>query len=248
MNSSKRIRWTWSLAAGLAILGSSAAAQPPAQAGSQMAFINAMKAAYASTAQASGSGAAAQSINLQAQGDPACAKIDQARKTAAQVFVRNKLPPDPTSVIQNSTCFLDVMDIRIPTSGFGALDFLINQMGGYLQTSACSNARNFWNQMVTNVTSGNVSGLIAQGFNPLPGSTQTVYSGGNRMVPGPGGSTTGPNGYEQASNRAITTSVGFLTEPLNRQISDLAAQIQTLQQQLNLQQNDWLYGGNTGGG
>lgn len=149
-----------------------------ANANSMLAFVNSMKTVYKNTASSSGAAAATSSMNSEAMSDPLCTQLVESKRTAAQEFVKNKLPPDPTTAIQNSSCFLDVMDIKIPTTGFGFLDALIGALTPFLQSTACNKTANFWGDIKGKMNTGDFGGLTNQLF-ATAGAMQSGSAVGN---------------------------------------------------------------------
>lgn len=128
-------------------------------------YAKQMYGAYKAQSNASGYNATVAQLNSQAQSDPACAAISTAGINAAQQFVKTAMPPNPTSMIQGSTCFLDIMAIKIPTTGIGFIDGLIASVVKFAMDKACALTNNFWADMMAKVNLGNFQVLLSG--NPL---------------------------------------------------------------------------------
>lgn len=150
------------LVAALAGACGGAAAQSTA---AEMAYAVLMKKAFAQSSSTSPYAANAAAINSLAASDADCAALGNAGVAQAQASVRASMPPDPTTVIQNTTCFLDVMSIKIPTTGFGILDFLIGTLNSFLKTTACKASSSYWNNLKAQISGGSYSQLMSQVFN-----------------------------------------------------------------------------------
>lgn len=153
-----------------------------------LAWAQALKGVYKTEAASSTSAANNQTMNKDAMSDPLCKQLIDARTKAAQDFMKNRIPPDPSKVIENSTCFIDVMDIAIPTSGYGFLDAVVGAISPFLKSSACNKQAGWWNDTQSKMASGQFAGLGSQfgsaitavkqvqGASASAGSVQT-YSG-----------------------------------------------------------------------
>jgi hypothetical protein len=177
----------------------------------QQQFINSMKSVYKNTSTASGTAAAQQQMNSGAQSDPLCNNLNTAKQNAAAGYVENKLPPDPTTVIQNSSCFLDVMDIKIPTTGFGFLDSFMGNLTPMLQSTACNKSTAFWNTTKNKMTSGQYGGLTNQVFGAVSSaaSGQNTYSQSLATAASNGGTAAMGNAF--TSTPTSTTAKSYQT-------------------------------------
>lgn len=185
-------------------------AQDPSQ---QLNFAKALKAVYASQSSSSGGAAAAGDINAMAASSPDCDNLMKAKKQAAENHIKNKIPPDPTKTIQNSTCFIDVMNIQIPMSGIGFLDSVVSFLGPYVQNSACNATAGWWNEMKTKAASGNYVDLVNQGFGAMGGTSGGTFSPINIVANGTsGGLSTG--GIALPSGNGSTTIAGAIAGAL----------------------------------
>lgn len=123
-----------------------------------------------------------------------CTAISTSARDAAKSYIERGQPISPEKVIQNSTCFLDVMDIKIPVSmtGIGFLDGIIGKLLTKLMSSACSKSMAFINDLKNNainqlkngvngalrmdsltIAGVNVSGTIN---NSVSGATNTIIN------------------------------------------------------------------------
>ena len=194
MNSPKKtIGVTLRVAAlGVALLASSMAGAQDAS--SQLNFVRSLKAAYAAQSSSSGTAAARAELNSGAQSSPDCQALMTAKQNAASNHVRNKLPPDPTTVIQNTTCFLDVMEIQIPTTGIGFLDAVVGAVTPFLQSTACDSMTSWWGDMQSKMSSGNFQTLMNQSFGGNGGTFTPTPIPSNPFNPNTGGGGTGGGG------------------------------------------------------
>ena len=103
-----------------------------------------------------------QSLDLIGNSNESCNRLKQGKISAAQSYVVSKLPPNPTTVIQESTCFLNVMDIAIPTSGNMFLDSVVNIVSPYLKPHGCKATDDWWNQSVARMKNGTLSSLNSE--------------------------------------------------------------------------------------
>lgn len=103
--------------------------------------------ARATGAQAQGSAVA--SRNAQALSAAECTAIEASARDAAAAYVDRGQPVSPGSVIQNSTCFMDILGIKIPVSmtGIGWLDGVISTVASKAMTSACSAGMSYMNDL-----------------------------------------------------------------------------------------------------
>ena len=190
-------------------------------------FINAMKQAYQS--QAGANRQAAEQINRNAQGDAGCQAIGNARANAGRIYVKSRQPVDPVQAIEKTTCFTDVMDIKVPTTGFGGLDFVIGQMGQYLQSSACRKSQEYWNKIKTSVQAGDSTGILSQAFYNVSGVTAPYANSSNPTAAPP---RIDESLFQNATQGVISTGVSIATAPLTSRIGTLQQQILDLQQRL----------------
>ena len=134
---------------------------------------------------------AIQSRDTQALSSAECTAIEAAAKQAATEYVKRGQPVSPEKVIQNSTCFLDVIQIRIPVSitGIGFLDAILNQFLNKMLTSSCDKGMAFLNDLKTSainqITSGINSSLNLNQLN-VAGitATQLINNSVNSIVQG----------------------------------------------------------------
>lgn len=93
-----------------------------------------------------------------------CSDLDQARKTQALAWYDRGRPVDPSMIIQNSTCLMDVVKIRIPVSltGIGFLDGIISTIGNKLLSSACGALQSYITNLKNSAIS-QISGAVSNG-------------------------------------------------------------------------------------
>ena len=104
-----------------------------------------------------------------------CQAIDQAGVDAAKASLERNQPPDPTKIIQNTTCFVDVSKVKIPITitGMGFIQPIINALLQKFMTGACGKAQNFLTDMATTA--------VKQLDQKTDGSLSFAYS----LVPAP---------------------------------------------------------------
>lgn len=90
-----------------------------------------------------------------------CTALETASRDAARDYVERGQPISPESIIQNTTCFLDIAQIRIPVSmtGIGFLDNIIGGLMSRLMTSACSQGMAYMNNLRTSAINQIRSGI-----------------------------------------------------------------------------------------
>ncbi|MGJ7523511.1 hypothetical protein ACSFA0_23725 [Variovorax sp. LT1P1] len=122
-----------------------------------------------------------------------CTALEVSAKQAATQYVERGVVVSPGSVIQNSTCFLDIAQIKIPVSltGIGFLDGLINRFMTNLMSSACAKGMSFLNDLkssaINQITSGvngalNINQLNVAGVNVGGAIGSTVSQATNGAV------------------------------------------------------------------
>lgn len=142
----------------------------------QLQFVKALKAVYSSQSSTSGATAAAATINANAASSPACDNLMKAKQAAAENDIKNKLPPDPTAVIRNTTCFVDVMNVSIPMTGISFLDYVVGQLGPFIEQQACNSTSSWWNDMKTKVSAGEYQSLSNMGFQLANGQNPVAFN------------------------------------------------------------------------
>ena len=119
-----------------------------------MEWATALKNVYKSNQTSSNATANNQAINQNGLSNNNCKSLLQAKQNAASAYVVSRVPPNPTTVIQNSTCFIDVMDIAIPVTGNSFLDTLVQQFSPFLRSSACQIEGAWWGNMKQQMLGG----------------------------------------------------------------------------------------------
>lgn len=109
--------------------------------------IMAMKIELMKAAQSGTSAAVAQrqASDTAAKASQQCADIAQSATDAAKAYIDRNRPPDPTSIIQNTTCHVDISTVKIPVIMTG-LPFLDGLVSNYIQkylNGACTKGQNF---------------------------------------------------------------------------------------------------------
>lgn len=178
-------------AAAITFLGLSATGAAQAADNAYLEWANALAKVYKAEASAGTTKSATDSINKSSTSSVECKELNDAKAKAAEQYIMNKLPPDPTTVIAKSTCFLDVMDITIPTSGTGFLGSIMGFLSPFVSRSTiCDNTKVFWDDIKSNVTSGKTGDLLNMTF-----STAKEVS----AAQGGATSTTAAQSYSNAS-------------------------------------------------
>lgn len=104
----------------------------------------------------------------QAKDEQTCTDIEEAAKQAAERKIMRNAPPDPSKIIQNTSCFLDLATVKIPVimTGMGFIDSIIQQAIQRFMTGVCKKAQNFLGdlqskamQQVQSVAGNGVAGL-----------------------------------------------------------------------------------------
>lgn len=120
-------------------------------------------------------GATAQ-VSAQQQQDTAakqsndCNDISQRALASAQAVIGRGTPPDPTKIIQQTTCFIDVAMVEIPVvlTGIGFIDGLIRQYLQKFLTGQCTKATNFLgdlqNQALAQLSQSTGAAGLAMGY------------------------------------------------------------------------------------
>lgn len=100
--------------------------------------------------------------NSEALTSASCTDLETARRNAALEFYNRGQPPDPSNIIQNTTCFIDVAAIKIPVSltGIGFLDGLISSFGQKMINGACGKLGSYINDLKNSAMS-QISGAVA---------------------------------------------------------------------------------------
>lgn len=92
-----------------------------------------------------------------------CDDLNASSKEHSDAYVQRHMAPSPVSIIKNTTCFIDIFSIPIPSTGFGFVDALVGQVVGFIKNAVCKSTGSFWGQITSAAMSGNVSGLINAG-------------------------------------------------------------------------------------
>lgn len=157
------------------------------------AYARKMRAAYANDALQNSTTNAEMAMSRAALQSEDCNKIVQSADTAKKEYVARHAAPDPTKVIKNSTCFVDVMNIRIPLkTGFGMVDSLIGDLTKLASGSMCSSTNAYWQRISDAAQRGDLQTLkntaISSGqqyvtqeiFKPVSAPMQSAsYGAGN---------------------------------------------------------------------
>jgi hypothetical protein len=154
------------LAATLAIGPTVAAAQTMNPTSAQaLAYARQMYGSYRAQANASNYTGNAQALNSAAQSNANCTAIATAGTNAARQYVRTSMPPNPMNIIKGTTCFIDIMDISIPTTGIGFIDFFIQRVVQWVKNRICQATQNFWSELTNKMNMGQYTDLLSG--NPL---------------------------------------------------------------------------------
>ena len=134
---------------------SSVAGTPEADA----AYARRMRIAYAQDAVANSTATAEASMRQKALSNANCREIVTSADTAKKFYVARHMPPDPTKVIRSSTCFVDVLKIKIPRTGSAILDGLVGKLTDLASGPVCSATSDYWGKIATAAARGDVRGL-----------------------------------------------------------------------------------------
>lgn len=109
----------------------------------------------------------------QAEEAQECKDIFEAGKMIAENAVRRNTPPDPTKIIQNTTCFTDLSAVKIPVivTGMGFIDSIIKAAIQRFLTGACSKAQNFLGDLQSTAMSqlnNGIGGALNFGYSKIP--------------------------------------------------------------------------------
>lgn len=118
-----------------------------------------------------------------------CTSLDDARRLAAEAYVTRGQPPDPSRIIQNTTCFLDVAATQIPVAltGIGFLDGLINGFLSRMINGACSQLSSYIGDLKNSAMS-QISGAVSSAtggslsLSQLSNPNVTVNVGGQNIT------------------------------------------------------------------
>lgn len=97
--------------------------------------------------------------------DANCKDILVTAQEARVEAVQRYTPPSPVNVIRDSTCFVDVIGIKIPHTGIGYLDQLLPQIIKMASDSACNSTNGFWSKISNSVKTGSVADLLGSAIN-----------------------------------------------------------------------------------
>lgn len=150
-----------------------------------------------------------------------CTQLDEARKEAAVAFMERGQPPDPSRVIQNSTCYLDVIGIKIPVAltGIGWLDGVISNVLQKVQAGACGKLNSYVDDLKNNAASQirNTTGG-ALNLGQLNADSISLNIGGQNVQVN--GSTDVSSVLQQAGNTAATQAVNEATANIGQSTYD----------------------------
>lgn len=174
-------------------LTSSAFLMPSAQAASlwsDPAFVQRQaELVIAQTAGKAAQDAVIATRNSDALSSASCTELATARKTSALQFYKRGQPPDPSNIIQNTTCFIDISAIKIPVSltGIGFLDGLISGFATKMLNNSCGKLGSFITDLKNSALSqiGSVVGSTTGGslnLGQLNAGLITVNIGGQLIT------------------------------------------------------------------
>jgi uncharacterized protein (UPF0147 family) len=148
-----------------------------AQSADEQAQINAARNAYVQQRNSSGVQASIVQMNQQAATSADCQQMAEAATNAAETYASQTVPPDPTEVIQNSTCYVDIAQIQIPVTGLWILDTIFSALTQFMRNASCNQTTNYWSRVVQDMTVGGGvgGGMLA---NPFAAAQGTGLAGG----------------------------------------------------------------------
>jgi hypothetical protein len=175
------------------------------------AYARRMRVLYAKDAVANSTAPAEAALKQQAMSSGNCRDIVVSADTAKKAHVVRHMAPDPTQVIKNSTCFVDVLKIKIPSTSFAFVDGLVNQLSGFAEKSLCSSTQGYWNNIASAAASGNIKGLASQAI----GSSGSYVPQNVYTAPATNGSTGSTSGWQTVPSTGGTGSSNnnWATEP-----------------------------------
>jgi hypothetical protein len=168
----------------------------PGTSAGDAAYARAMRIEYAKDGLANSTAKAESAMRQQSAQSANCGVIVQAATTARQEYVVRHMAPDPTKVIQGSTCFIDVMKIKIPKSGYAAVDKLVSSLADHVAKSQCVSTSSYWDKIAKAAKSGNIDQLKSTA---ITAGSQYVKQEINTGDIFNGGSQTGADSYGGSS-------------------------------------------------
>lgn len=123
----------------------------------------------------------------QARQNDNCNKLKVVKTNAIQRSVQMHMPSDPTKVVENTTCFQNVLATKIPSTGFGFADQIISSLLSQYAGGGCTKTTNQWSGMVGSVQSGNYQQLFSSSQYADPGASVTPLTTAPVSQPGSNG-------------------------------------------------------------
>lgn len=123
--------------------------------------ISSLEQAYSQDAHDDAYVQSSHAIDRAAQSNSACKDLEHAGAAAATAYTNQNTPPDPTKVLNNSTCFASIFNINPPDllgSLSGTLDSLMNQFS----SRECQISSITWQNIAGALRSGNTTSLLEQ--------------------------------------------------------------------------------------
>ena len=198
-----KTKW-WNLL-GLVAAAAILMAAVPAQAQTaEDTYLRTMKAAFSSAGQTTNYAGQKQALDSAGTASANCQSYGTAMQSAAGDYAKSGLPPDPSQVMKSSTCLTSILNVKIPTTGFGAVDMVIGMVMS--QVLNCNATSGSWLGIMGQMVGGNLSNVAGTVLNNVGGSL-SLGSVGSAL-----GSVTGSipsvSGISSAVSGAITSNVG----------------------------------------
>lgn len=147
-----------------------------------------------------------------------CAAVQAEAQRSAEAKVIRNTPPDPTKVIQNTTCYVDVATVQIPVilTGIPFIDTIIQQYLQRFLTGQCNRSLNFFgtlqNTALAQLRSGGGSLVLNYAQTGLPNLGALQNAGAANIPPGstvpPPNTNSAINGVNDMFNNLQNTWAG----------------------------------------
>jgi hypothetical protein len=122
------------------------------------AFATSYRQNLAKEAIANNTSNAEKAANIKARSSSDCTQLKTSAAQATQMHVDNNMPPDPTKVIEKTTCYVSVSKTKIPSTGFGFADAIIDSLVN-MSDNGCPQNQNSWASISNAAKTGNIQGL-----------------------------------------------------------------------------------------
>lgn len=120
----------------------------------------------------------AQTQGVMFKNTPACQGIVAAGYETAKLHLIGNHAPDPTSIQQGTTCWLEIMAVSIPSTGIGFLDAVLGQVLQWVKNLFCQKLQAYWAQLWSSLQTGIVPLIGGMG----PQGPPTLVPGANGLM------------------------------------------------------------------